>query len=140
MNLNTKVLCSTGFIGNTTNEKNYYQIMEYTPLLHCIGFEFMMFRSWQEKIQDIAKDLRSSGISFPVFHAEKGIGESISRNQEGDIDAAFDHFKRNCWLANEIGSEKMVLHLWGGIASDSNIENNFNQLEQLNDIAKIYDI
>ncbi len=110
--------------------------MEYAPQLNCDGFEFMMFRSWYEKMQDIKRDLNTSGLAFPVFHAEKSIGEYISRNQEGDIETAFENYRKNCWLASEIGSEKMVLHLWGGIPSDSNINNNFNQLDQLNTIAE----
>lgn len=135
-----KVLCSTGFIGFNTKEKDHKKIIEYAPLFHCSGFEFMMFRSWYDHMQEVITDLRASDLSFPVFHMEKSIGELISRNQEGDVETAIENFRKNCYMASEIGSEKLVLHLWGGIPSDSDIENNYNQLELLLLIAKLYGV
>lgn len=138
--MKNKVLCSTGFIGYKTGNKDHVRIMDYAPLINCDGFEFMMFRSWYENMPLIAKDLRTSGLTFPVFHTEKSIGELISRNEDGDTALAIDNYRKNCFMAGEIGSEKLVLHLWGGIPSDSNIENNFAQLRILNDIAKSYNL
>lgn len=134
------ILCSTGFIGMATDEKDYRQIFQYAPTLRCDGFEFMMYRIWYDQMEEVGRELNASEILFPVFHAEKSIGERISRNEDGDVEASIENFKKNCWLANRIGAGKLVLHLWGGLPSDRDIENNFRQLPELCEIAKSYDL
>lgn len=134
--MNNTVLCSTGAFIGRVNGRNHKLIMKYAPELHCDGFEFMMYDTWYEKMNEIQNDLHASGLLFPVLHVDKQVGERISRNQSNDTEVALELFKKNCWMANAIGAEKLVLHLWGGIPSDSNISYNIEIFKKLDDIAK----
>lgn len=138
----SRVLCSTGAIIGRNNAFDYKLIMEYAPKIHCDGFEFMMFHhfaegnNWYENIEQVGKDLSKSGLSFPVFHIDKRIGEFISRNEGDDIENAIYFFEENCKLANAIDSKKLVLHLWGGIYSDKHIDINIKCFDRLIQIAQ----
>lgn len=131
-----RILCSTGaFIGGR-NGRNHLLIEEYASKIHCDGFEFMMYPSWYEHIERIGTDLSEMKVELPVFHVDKGIGERISRNEEGDMEIAYQLFEMNCELAAKIGSKLMVLHLWGGRWSDGQIDVNIECFGRLNQIAK----
>lgn len=138
--MNIKILCSIGAFIGRVNGRNHKLIIEYAKKINSDGFEFLMYNSWYDRIDEILKDLKNSGIKFPVFHADKSIGELISRNEEGDVDLAAQLFRENCIMANELKSDKLVLHLWGGIHSDKNIQINTCQYSVLNEIAKEHQI
>lgn len=138
-----RILCSTGAFIGRVNGRNHKLIEKYAPKLHCDGFEFMMYPSWydKEKMEEISEDLNRSGLSFPVFHADKSIGEDISRNEKpSDIPMAYEKFEKNCKLAKRIGAEKMVLHLWGGEPSDRAIQTNIRCFRDLQQMAETYGI
>lgn len=119
------VLCSTGAIITRYNGRNPFLIPELAPKIECDGFEIMIYPAWYEEEKEITSFLRKSRICFPVLHADKQIGELISRNQEGDIFEAARRFDVNCRMATELGCERMALHLWGGPPSDKNISLNY---------------
>lgn len=133
-----KLLCSTGALITSKNNRNYNLLTDIAPQLHCDGFEFMMYGTWYDTWEQVASDLSGMHLSFPVFHVEKRIGEAISRNGEGDNEQAQKLFEINCSMAQRIGSQKLVLHLWDGIPSDCHIENNIEQYAALNEIAQNY--
>lgn len=47
-------------------------------------------------------------------------------------------FDMDCNVANCIGAKKLVLHLWGGMTSDSNFQNNINAYPRLKEISEEY--
>ncbi|ADL51244.1 sugar phosphate isomerase/epimerase family protein [Clostridium cellulovorans] len=136
--MKSKILCSTGAFIGKVNGRNHKLIIENAPKIHCDGFEFMMYGSWYEMIDKITSDLKASDIMFPVLHVDKQVGELISQNKNNDNEVARGIFEKNCQIANTLGSEKIVLHLWGGISSDRDIDNNIEQFGKLDIIAKRY--
>lgn len=138
--MRSKVLCSTGAFIGRVNERNYKLIIENAQKIHCDGFEFMLYPSWYDVMDQLVYDLKATDITFPIVHVDKHVGEMISRNEKDDIESALEIFDKNCRIAKVLGSEKLVLHLWGGIPSDRDINNNIEQFEKLNAISKSYDL
>lgn len=138
--MKNEILCSTGAFTGKVNGRNYKLITENAPKIHCDGFEFMMYDSWYEIADEIIKEVTAAGIKFPVVHVDKQIGNAISRNEKNDVLVAIELFEQNCVVAKKLGSHKLVLHLWGGIPSDRDINNNIEQFDKLNEIAKGYEL
>ncbi|MBR1764787.1 MAG: hypothetical protein IJ746_05275 [Ruminococcus sp.] len=113
-----RILCSTGALIGRPNGRDYTLLNECAKRLECDGFEFMMYDDWYDRIDETATFLRDFPKPFPVFHVEKNVGDLISRNESGDTEKALGLFEMNCVLAQKIGSEKLVLHLWSGLDSD----------------------
>lgn len=135
-----EILCSTGALIGKPNGRNYRLLEELSGQLSCDGFEFMMYSSWYEEAEEIAGYLQEMKLHIPVMHCEKHIGEAISRNQEGDWDEALWKFEKNCDLAQKIGAEKLVIHLWDGLISDQNFANNLQCFGELAALACQYQI
>lgn len=135
-----QILCSTGALIGKPNGRNYRLLEDLSGQLSCDGFEFMMYSSWYEEADEIAGYLREMKLHIPVMHCEKHIGEAISRNGEGDWDEALWKFEKNCDLAQKIGAEKLVIHLWDGLVSDQNFANNLQCYGELAAIARTFHI
>lgn len=133
-----RIFCSTGALIGRWNCRDFTLLLGCAEALECDGFEFMMYNPWHERVDELISFLKTLDAVFPVFHTEKDIGNLISRNGEGDIETAIDLFKKNCAVAREIGSEKLVLHLWGGIDSDKDINNNINVYKRLREISDAF--
>ena len=133
-----QILCSTGAIVSRMNGRDHRLIMKYRPLLRCDGMEFMMYESWYDRRDEIARELAASGIAFPAMHVEKTIGDRISRGEPGDEESALRDFGWNCEMANAIGAKQLVMHLWGGVASDYHIERNYGAYGRLAGTARAH--
>lgn len=138
--MHNRIYCSTGAFIGMANNRNYGLIAESSGLLNCSGYEFMMFGSWNECVDELEKSLKSSGCRFRVFHFDKTIGDRLSRCENDDFDEAYRLFEMNCRLGEAIGAELGVFHLWGGLASDKNIDFNIAQYESLREIARRHSI
>jgi len=130
-----KVLCSTGALLGRPNGRNHRLLREYVPQLACDGFEFMLYDTWYPSIDTVIADVKALGLNIPVMHCEKRIGEMLAVR---DYKAAEEAFRLNCRVAYEIGADKMVLHLWNGVISDSDIDANFGGYIMLRDMAHGY--
>ena len=133
-----KIYCSTGAFVGKINGRNHLLIPEASEKLVCDGFEFMVCSSWYESFDRICRDV--GNVSFPVIHLDKDIGEHLSRNTAEDRIIAFDKFRENCRVASILGCKKSVLHLWGGLPSDGQIESNFSSYLELKKISEEYGI
>ncbi len=133
-----QLLCSTGALITSKNGRDHRLIGEAARTLSCDGFEFMMYPSWYEEWEKITEDLVAMQIPIETFHVDKGIGELISRSKEGDVALAREQFHKNCEMAKHMGAKLLVLHLWGGMASDRCIANNIREYGTLVKIAKEY--
>lgn len=136
----SEILCSTGALIGRPNGRNYRLLAPLSEKLNCDGFEFMMYETWYEQVEELTEFLCSLGIRFQVMHCEKHIGEAISRNENGSMDEAVKHFEQNCGIAVRIGAKKMVVHLWDGLTSDSHFSNNIKAYKTLAEIASSYGI
>ena len=133
-----EIFCSTGALLTRQNNRDWRLLQKAAPKIPCSGFEFLMYDSWYPVWEQVADEVSRMGLRIPVFHVEKGIGERISRGEEGDSERAGELFEINCKMARGLGAEKLVLHLWGGMASDSHIEDNLRQYFRLKETAERY--
>lgn len=129
------ILCSTGALIGRPNGRDFTLLCQCQKQLFCDGFEFMMYDSWYEKQDALRKTISELEHPILVFHAEKSIGEYISRNEDGDTDTALARFDTNCVLAKAFGANLLVLHLWNGLHSDKNIAHNIAVYPYLREIA-----
>lgn len=130
-----RILCSTGAVIGRPNGRDFRLLKDCVRELKCDGFEFMMYESWYGREAEILELLKSLPTEFSTFHVEKSVGNLISRNEGDDAEQAFEYFKTNCLLASALGSDKLVLHLWGGLASDRDIDFNFACYDRLREIS-----
>ena len=114
-----RLLCSTGALVGRPNGRDWRLLTVCGERLCCDGLEFMMYDSWYGQAEQIISFLRALPLPIPAMHCEKGIGEMISLGQEKE---ALEKFGINCRMAQAIGAEKMVLHLWNGVTSDSHMD------------------
>ena len=135
-----RVLCSTGALIGRPNGRNFRLLPDCAERISCDGFEFMMYDDWYEKREEIAELLKDFPKPFPVFHIEKGVGDLLSRNEPGDTELAMLGFEQNCILANQLGSRKLVIHLWSGMDSDKDFPHNIEMYRKLREISDRYQI
>lgn len=135
-----KVLCSTGALIGMPNGRNHKLIEKFADNLNCDGFEFMMYSTWYDKVDEIVADLKRMSLDFPVMHCDKRIGENIGRNEGDDWELVRERFEINCQIANEIKASKMVLHLWNGQLSDQKMDNNLKAYKHLKETAGKHNI
>ncbi len=133
-----KILCSTGALIGRPNNRNFYLLDSLKDKLNCDGFEFMMYDSWYDRVDELSAFLHSLNISIPVVHCEKHIGEKLSA--PGSIALALRLFEINCRLAKNLGASKLVLHLYDGLTSDKYFENNLRNYSNLISIAQSYSL
>lgn len=126
------VLCSTGALITRFNGRDPRKLKDMLPQIQADGLEFMIYPSWDDKLDEVREAMLSlvneSGAFIPVVHADKRIGELLSLGSDEELEEAEARFIRGCGIARELGAELMVLHLWGGPASDHHIERNFSVL------------
>ena len=127
-----KILCSTGALIGRPNGRDYRLLKHFCPQLDCDGFEFILYTTWYDQIDALTAFLKNLRLNIPVMHCEKTMAEHITLGGEEELKEAFRKFEINCTLANVLGAEKMVLHLWNGEISDSRFENNLNAWPELN--------
>lgn len=130
-----RVLCSTGTMIGRPNGRNFRLLEKMCPLLNCDGLEFLMYDTWYDRISEIKEFMKTIPMPVYVYHIEKQIGELVSKNQ---LDEAIRRMKINCDLAKALGAELLVLHLYNGVISDSNIDFNIECYKYLEKIADDY--
>lgn len=133
-----RILCSTGGVIGRPNGRDITLLAQCAERLRCDGFELMMYEDWYGNTEKVCAEVRRAGVSVPVFHVEKQVGEYISRNGDGDTEKAVELFRINCRVARELDSEKLVLHLWSGLDSDKDMPHNTEVLKTLLPVAKEY--
>ena len=112
----------------------------------CRGMELMMLSAFCDRKEDVISSVRDSGVPVPVIHCDKDVGTLLSdcgalgsagKREEADekLDAALRLFRLNCAFGEALSVPRMVLHLWGGYASDYHIGCNISLLPELNRIA-----
>ena len=135
-----RILCSTGALIGRPNGRNFRLLESVKDKISVDGFEFMMYDSWYGEKDELVNYLKTLNLNIPVMHFEKSIGEIISQGDKSEISKAFNKFEINASMAQRLGINKAVLHLWGGIPSDRNFENNINAYPKLKEIAENYGI
>ena len=148
--MKNKVYLSMGSLVEKRNSYDTDEVARTIPRLMSEGFidgaEFMFIRFYYGRAEELARSLLREGCRFPVFHTDKDIGALLSDAgvalSEGDAaeagklrSKALDMFRYNCDTALAAESERLVLHLWGGLSSDRAIDYNAAALPELLEIA-----
>ena len=131
-----QILCSTGALIGRPNGRDYRLLRLFCPQLDCDGFEFILYSTWYDDIDALTTFLGELKLNIPVMHCEKTLAEHISAGGEEELREAFRLFEINCRIAEAIGADRMVLHLWNGLISDSRFENNLRAYPQLRERAE----
>ena len=138
----SKILCSTGAIIGKPSVDNFTLLKKLSTELTCDGFEFIiefhMYEAGYEDVEEQKRLLKELDLCIPVVHCDKMVGEYISIGGEEKTTEAYRLFEINCDFAKDIGAEKLVLHLWGGRASDGQMQNNMDAYPRLKEIADRY--
>lgn len=134
-----EILCSTGALIGRPNGRDYHLLAQLAKKLACDGFEFMMYSTWYDSVEEIIGFLKEQEFYIPVMHCEKHIGQKIGMGAE-DLREAIRLFGINCHMANALQADKLVVHLWDGLISDRNFANNLAAYRELAAIAKEYGV
>lgn len=133
-----KILCSTGALLGKPNNRDYTLLESLSKELNCDGYEFMMYNSWYLDAEDMLNVLLMLQLPMPIMHCEKHIGEIISKGGSENMIEACGLFEMNCMIAQTIGAEKIVIHLWDGLLSDANFKHNLDAYSEISEIAESY--
>jgi hypothetical protein len=112
------IYASTGSFIGMVNGRNHRLLSKYAPLIHCDGFEFMLYDDWYADFENIINEVAGWGLNIPVVHFDKCIGVWLAENTRESVANALEKFSLNVWAAKRLGAKKAVFHLWGGQNSD----------------------
>lgn len=150
-----RLLCSTGTMVSRLTDYDYSGAMRIIRRLAdekiIYGAELMMLKRYYDTPDDVISCVIGAKVPVPVIHCEKDVGGDLSRaallEASGEHDAAarlcdslLEDFTLNCRFGRAVGAELMVLHLWSGLESDSNIEFNLSLAPTLYEIAAEHSI
>ncbi|HET9921581.1 MAG TPA: sugar phosphate isomerase/epimerase family protein [Ktedonobacteraceae bacterium] len=133
-----QLLCSTGAFSRYPDRTDYRAVLDYGPELTVDGFELMFYPAWAAQVNHIASALQQSGLRFPAIHAEKSIGVGLGSTQPEELEQALRMMEANCQLGSALGSQLLVLHLWGWPDLDDHIERNLHNLGRCLDLTARY--
>ena len=134
----SEILCSSGALIGRPNGRDYRLLGRYAPQLECDGFEFILYTTWYDQLEELTQYLLSLNLYIPVMHCEKTLAEHITRGGEEELQEARRLFRINCDLAAKLEAKKMVLHLWNGVISDSHFERNLAAFGELRATVEAY--
>lgn len=135
-----QLLCSTGTFSRYPDLTNYRSILLYGPGLEVDGFEVMFYPDWTAHIEHIAAELLTSGLRFPVIHAEKAIGPALISQQPEEREQGWQWMAASCHLGSLLGASLLVFHLWGLPDSDEKIEQNLETLADCRVLAETFSL
>ena len=129
------VYVSNGAFITRNNGRDYHLIDKYPRMLETDGVEFLMYFVWSDEVKELRRFLKGTRLYFPVTHMDKQIGETLSEFGLEGREKAMALFRRDLETACEIGSKKLVLHLWNGPHSDENFDASLELYEEMHELA-----
>lgn len=132
------VLLSTGAMTRDPVQTDHGEIVRHGPGLGVPGFELGVYSAWYGNLDEVISDLRESGLSFPIVHAEKLIGAGLGSDASEEADEALERLEVNCRATTALQAKTLVLHLWERPTGDRQIERNLERLPMCIDTASAY--
>jgi sugar phosphate isomerase/epimerase len=132
------VLLSTGAMTRDPVQTDHKEIVQHGPGLGVSGFELGIYPAWYGHLDEVISDLRESGLTFPVVHAEKLIGAGLGSESSEEADEALERLEVNCRAAAALNAKTLVLHLWERPTNDREIERNVERLPMCLDTVSAY--
>lgn len=133
-----RIICSTGTVTHRGLLNDYRMLIKFLGELDSEEFEFIIYPVWYEYLDDVVRELKSTGRGFPVTHSEKGIGAYFSAGSLLQKAEGLRRLEVCARAGAALGSERLVLHLWELPDSDDHIENNFAAAGDCLRIAREY--
>lgn len=133
-----QVLCSTGVFTRSSDPYSHEVILKYGQEFVADGFELIFYPRWYQDPKPIVQVLRSCKLPFPVLHIEKSIGDSFGSSDTDEREQGILRFEQNCFFAQQLEAQTVVLHLWGLPSSDFQLEHNLQPLARCLDLAEQY--
>ena len=135
-----KILPSTGAFIGRVNGRDPRAFLGIADRLDTDACEFMMYESFYGREEAVLSDFMATGLSFPVFHIEKRVGEYVGLGGEADLSEARRRFLVNCRAAARLGARKMVFHLWNGLPSDRAFARHLSFFGECDRLAREHDL
>lgn len=133
-----QLLCSSGAFGRYPILIDHHDIETYALTLPVDGLEIMYYPEWTPRIKEIAADLLATGLRFPALHVEKNAGPAMVSEDAEERARGRAWLIASCQLAELLGAQVAVFHLWGTPDSDRFIERNLAILDDCLNIAEEY--
>ena len=130
-----KILCSTGTIVGRANGFDHTLIARYADSIFADGLELMMLKAYYGRLPEICRML--SHISLPVYtiHFEKDITALLGLGGEEDRKEGLRLFTENADMAQAVGANAAVFHLWDGRFDFERLRKSIDLLERLYEIC-----
>ncbi|HLI08723.1 MAG TPA: sugar phosphate isomerase/epimerase family protein [Ktedonobacteraceae bacterium] len=132
------LLCSTGAFSRYPDYTDYRAVLTYGPQLAVDGLELMFYPAWVRQLDEVVATLGQSRLRFPALHVEKSVGTMLGSVQEEEREQGLRMLEANCRLGHALGTELLVLHLWGWPELDDRLEINLSHLAHCLDLAQRY--
>jgi sugar phosphate isomerase/epimerase len=129
------VLCSTGAFTRENLLPDHRPILSTGPSLEADGLELLFYKAWYPDVERVADDLLASGLRFPVIHSEKSIASALGSTDTAERAQALKKLEKNCRLGQQLGTQLLILHLWGMPGSDEHLERNLEMLGECINVA-----
>jgi sugar phosphate isomerase/epimerase len=128
-----RLVCSTGAFTRFPDRADHRAILDFGPNFDVEGLELVVFPTWDLDV--VALDLLKSGLRFPVIHADKTVGAGLGASKAAAREAGVARLAKNVRLAETLGAELIVLHLWDSPESDANLDRNLETLARCHEAA-----
>jgi sugar phosphate isomerase/epimerase len=132
------ILCSTGIITRSPDQTDHKAILEHASALGATALELAVYEQWYGHLDEVVQDLGSSGLSFPVVHADKAIGAGLGSDDPDEAEESLRLLETNCRLAAALKASTVVVHLWELPTADRAIDRNLEHLSACLDTAEAY--
>jgi sugar phosphate isomerase/epimerase len=138
--MSTTVLCSTGVFTRGPDHTDHNAILQNAPKIGTKAFELAVYAAWYGHLDQVVEDLGKADLTFPVVHADKGIGVGLGSEDAEDADEALAVLEVNCRAAAALGAKTLVVHLWELPTGDDDFERNLERLPLCLDTAGAYNV
>ena len=125
---------STGAFTGRVNGRNPALLFEAAKVFPVTGFELMIFDELYSPAPVLFPAYRAAGISIPLLHADKRIGDFISL-PDGE-ETALALFRENLAFACLSGAGGLVTHCWGMPPSDLHTDLVYRRVGLLKEAAE----
>ena len=117
------------------NGYNHRIIPDNKNAVSADGFELMMLKAWYDELPAVARDLEKAAVVTPTIHFEKDVGALLGLGTPEEREEGLHLFRKNAEMAEAVGAQKAVFHLWDGRFSPEQVKNAIALLPSLYEIC-----
>ena len=110
-------------------------LLDELSYIDCTGFEFMIYSVWMEHYQEVARELKASGVRFDSMHGPKQTGRLLSETDPESHKQAQKLLRDSIDTAQDLGVSVLTVHLWDQNSTDPKLKRNLDSLYDLKDYA-----